>query len=992
MSARLRPPWGAWCRAALGAAAACALLAGGAAAQVAPDASWRTLRTEHFLVHFTPETEALARRAAAAAERAYGQLAAELPPPRGPIDLVVSDDVDFSNGYATTFPSNRIVVYANPPVDHPALRAYDDWNTLVVTHELVHVFHLDRSRGWWRAAQRVFGRSPFLFPNQYLPAWVTEGIAVYYESRLTGSGRIAGAQHRTLAGVAALGGAVPEAGALSLASSRFPGGEAAYAYGGLFVDYLARTRGDSGVAGFVEAVARQPIPFLQLDRAARRGFGVTFTRGWREWRDSLAASVAPWRTDSGGRAFAALSGPLWQAQGPRWTGDSTFVVGANTGREVPGAYRLSLDGGGRRIDRRNDATPNAVRGDGALVFAQIDFVNPYQLRSDLYVQAGGRERRLTRGARLSRPDARADGAIVAVRTDAGATHLVRVARDGGTIAPLTVPDAAVHWSEPRWSPDGTRIAAVRWESGGASQIVVLDTLGAVVRVLSGGRAVHGNPSWTRDGAVLFASDSSGRSQLYLARPEGDAAPVRLSNEAGALFHPELSPDGRSIAAVLLAADGYRIVAADAGEARASGARGDTTPPSSATSALFDRPAVPALPAVAPSEAPARAYSPWRSLRPTYWLPVLASGDAAETFVGAATSGQDVIGRHAYSAQLLVGTGTGLREYSAAYRYARLVQPVLDGGIQQTWDRSVVTDRDGARAGELRARERVAWLGATLSRPRVRTNAWANAAVEMEWNAYETDPAPLLGRLDPFFARGHRHPAARLGVGFGNTMRPLLSISPEDGVQLSATLRQRWLGDDVAPVTRSAVGVATAYRSLPFMPGFAHHVLAARVAAGWADDAATASFEAGGVSGGTLEVLPGVLVGEGARTFGVRGVPVAAQRGTRAVAGTLEYRAPIAVAGRGLAPLPVFVDRASFALFGEAASAWCPPSALGRAPCRRAGAARDWLSSAGAELDLDVALQYDVPYRFRFGVALPRPHAASGVSGGVRGFVTVGRAF
>jgi hypothetical protein len=203
-------------RATIASVALVGLVAGvsrGARAQVAPDNDWRTLRTEHFRVHFTPELEPLARRAAANAERAWAQLAAELPPPRGPVDLVVSDDVDVTNGYATTFPTNRIVVYAHPPVDNPSLRFYDDWNVLVVTHELAHIFHLDRSAGWWRVGQRVFGRSPFLFPNQYLPAWVTEGMAVYYESRLTGSGRVAGTHHRALAASAAPAGPRPRDGA-----------------------------------------------------------------------------------------------------------------------------------------------------------------------------------------------------------------------------------------------------------------------------------------------------------------------------------------------------------------------------------------------------------------------------------------------------------------------------------------------------------------------------------------------------------------------------------------------------------------------------------------------------------------------------------------------------------------------------------------------------------------------------------------------------------
>ena len=140
-----------------------------AAAAQAPHREHLTIRTEHFAIHFTRELEPLARHAAVQAERAYAALAEELVPPRGTIDLVVSDNVDYANGYATTAPTNRIVVYAHPPVDSPALRYNHDWMQLVITHELAHVFHLDRSRGMWRGLQYVFGRNPLLFPNNYSP-------------------------------------------------------------------------------------------------------------------------------------------------------------------------------------------------------------------------------------------------------------------------------------------------------------------------------------------------------------------------------------------------------------------------------------------------------------------------------------------------------------------------------------------------------------------------------------------------------------------------------------------------------------------------------------------------------------------------------------------------------------------------------------------------------------------------------------------------------
>jgi len=199
----------------------CAARATGA--QLPPNEDWHTIRTRHFRVHFTPPVEEEARRAAVNAERAYAELSTELVPPRGTIDLVVSDNVDFVNGYATPFPSNRIVVFAHPPTDASGLRNYDDWNALVVTHELTHIFHLDRSRGIWRFGQAIFGRNPLLFPNLYEPRWVLEGLAVYFESRLTGVGRLESSEHSMIARAAArlLGTAAP-AGAAGARQRRNP--------------------------------------------------------------------------------------------------------------------------------------------------------------------------------------------------------------------------------------------------------------------------------------------------------------------------------------------------------------------------------------------------------------------------------------------------------------------------------------------------------------------------------------------------------------------------------------------------------------------------------------------------------------------------------------------------------------------------------------------------------------------------------------------------
>ena len=150
-----------------------------------------------------------ALRASREAERAYLAISTELRPPTSRIDLVVSDAADYSNGVTTVFPSNRITVYLTPPSTTNSIGVYDDWLRLVITHELVHVFHLDRADGLWRVLQKLFGRAPALFPNAYQPGWVAEGIATYYESRFTAAGRMRGSYQTQLLRATARDGSWP---------------------------------------------------------------------------------------------------------------------------------------------------------------------------------------------------------------------------------------------------------------------------------------------------------------------------------------------------------------------------------------------------------------------------------------------------------------------------------------------------------------------------------------------------------------------------------------------------------------------------------------------------------------------------------------------------------------------------------------------------------------------------------------------------------------
>lgn len=923
-------------------------------AQVDPRGGWRTLRTTHFYLHFRPETESLARRAAVEAERAYVALSATLKRPRGMIDLVLSDDVDYSNGFASA-PVRRIVIYAHPPLDAGALRTHDDWLQLVITHELAHIFHLDRSRGIWRLGQYAFGRHPGLFPNLYSPRWFTEGLAVFYETELTGSGRLAGDGHRMIARADIIEPrGLPRIDELSLSTSRYPHGGLAYVYGSLLLEHAARTRGVASIGRMVELSSASLLPVL-----LRPSTGVDWTSEWRLLRDSLLAGMST----AGGQmsGWRQLRGGGRTVQAPRWLDSASIIYSYDGGRETAGAYRssaLTPNARPRRLGRRNSLDANTPLPDGSIVFAQLDYTDRFHVRSDLWLERGATQTPLTRGARLSQPDARgSDGMLVAVQGVPGASRLVLLHPDSASaIRLLTAGNADTGWAEPRWSPDGSRIAAVRWRRGGWNAIVTIDPATCAVRVLHESRTVNAMPAWLPAGQVVFASEATGSSQLYQVDPAaGDGvAPVRLTNAETGVFEPAPSSDGTSIAATLYRADGFHVVLASL--------------PLASFGAMPPVTTVSRLGPVDTSDAPSKPYRALRSLLPRFWEPRYEQGFAGATLYGAHISGSDALDRHAFVAEALRDSRTGAIEYSSTYWFRGLGQPEVALGTSTQWGYGSVRDTLGRRVAEVQQRARAVSAALTTSRPRIRSSSFLSAGATLQWNDFRINPADFADIANPFYRTKPTYRSAFLSGGISNLKRPSLSIAPEDGISLSATAEQTWVGEETPRTSRRIVTDARGFLGMN-LGAFAHHVLALRGAWGFADARAVSPFNVGGGSGSSVELVPGYSIGGNRRTFSVRGFSPATQTGTRAFASSAEVRWPLLAPSRGLPILPLFIDRVTATTFVDAGSAWCHSEP--RIPaCEGGRRSLGIMASGGAELIMDAAPRFDFAYRFRLGFAAP----------------------
>ena len=167
-----------------------------------PRLRFQTISTTRFDIHYHQGEEAQARRLAALAERVASELDTTLGRPSGRVQVILVDQSDLSNGWATPIPFNTIEIVAASPGGASLIGNTDDWLRLVFTHEYTHIVHLSRGQGWIGGLRRVFGRLPLLYPNLYLPKWQIEGIAVHEESLLTGQGRVPDKSFRAIADVA----------------------------------------------------------------------------------------------------------------------------------------------------------------------------------------------------------------------------------------------------------------------------------------------------------------------------------------------------------------------------------------------------------------------------------------------------------------------------------------------------------------------------------------------------------------------------------------------------------------------------------------------------------------------------------------------------------------------------------------------------------------------------------------------------------------------
>lgn len=987
-----------------------------------PNERWRTITTEHFRVTYPEHLEALGRRAAERSERAWDELVdVFVDPPDDRIDVLLTDHSDISNGFAGVTPSNRVVIHARPPVDFWSIGHSDEWLELVITHELVHILHLDLSLNpIGRVARSVFGRVsaewPF-FPELGTPRWVIEGLATWYETELTNAGRVHGTFNEMQIRTAILEGRFEDIGQASGRSPEWPTGNRAYAYGSHFFNHLTRKYGSDRMGAFAEAIARQWIPY-RIDGAGRSAFGVSLTEEWQLWKADLERDLA----DLDQRLLQL--GPITESNPlpgggrvtihPEVSPDGRYVAFATSDGNSDLQIRVyDVTTGETRSTGRTNGTPTIAWLPGnRLLVGQLELDGPYEAWADLYVrELDGSERRLTHGARVNQPAPSPDGSVaIAVQQGGGTNGLVHVDLSTGEVTPWVAPDPDVHWAYPTWSPDGSTVAVTRWEPEGYHDLVLLDAVsGEIVQRITRDRSLDMNASWTPDGAwLLWGSDRTGIMNVLAAPALGSGRvgdPILVTNVRTGAGYPAVGPSGSRLYFAAYHADGWFI------EETAFEPEERITAPRAGI--RFDAPGP--APQRGSSTEIAGDYSPWPTLGPKYWevattdvvsVPtvqvdslVLPGRELLGVGVGIQTGGRDLVGRHAWAAAATFAPAGDKFSGSATYQYGGLGNPLLSFSARQGWVGAGQTVTDMAADTVLvLERERGVSAGVTMLMPTWRRNLSFTLAGAMVWEAREVwDTA-----LRPTNAFRLSRPTARVeelsaSVSFNSTRAFAYQMGMSKGMSVfvsGRTTNDATLPDSltsVAGVDRSLNEVRGRVRgAVPlWRTGYGRQVLAVQVAGGVAEGpgAGIGHFRVGGASG-QAEQLTG-LEAFGGRFifFPVRGYAPSSRFGRYAWSGSVEWRIPLWLGNQGFRVWPIHLDRSMLSVFFDAGNAWGPDLS----PSGFVNTLQVALASAGAEVTTEVLALFDVQLRLRggFGVPLVR---VTGDGTSVRGWLRVGVPF
>lgn len=676
-------------------------------AQVDPKVAWRKIELPGFDLIYDANQQDLAFHYAAR----LSHLQTTLKPyfshfPKKTV-VVLNDNTDLTNGYATSIPYPLIMLFPVHPTAHESISEYGDWEWELLVHEYTHILSFETRRGIPKVLHYAFGS--IITPNQILPRWFLEGIAVDFETRFSAHGRLRSqiqdawlrvifknnlASNLNFAEINE--GSIPS----------FPYGSRPYLYGSVIWNEIIAQHGLSSVQNLHWSHGGR-MPFF-LEGGAENTLGTSYTslaaaslrdldRRLEEQRKSISQTPFPQLQPFPAKGVETFS-PALSPDGLKL---AYLSRSQNLRREVRFMQRkspteafsekdetrafasdIAEEQGARSPNPRvqlnlNEGPPAGTvtriswfPDSNAFVFDKVAERRWYSETSEImkYDLTTKKTKSLTPRQRARDPDISLDGKKLAfIGLDAGRTDLKLMNLETQKVEVLRSSALGDRLSNPVFLSNEEIFFLER--TGGVEKNYVFNLQSRQTReVLSDYRDLRF--VFFRSGSLYFVSGKSGVPNLYASRDLKTSR--RLTHVDGAIGASSFDERNQTLLVTSLTPEGQKIWTQDVKTTAIPAASPFVK---SLYEERYPKFSLPDFSTSGVSELQSKGYSPLSYMWPRYWLPTLNISSERSLF-GAFVSSQDPLGQHAYSLQLNYDTGTEKTSYLATY--SNLQTPLLIG--------------------------------------------------------------------------------------------------------------------------------------------------------------------------------------------------------------------------------------------------------------------------------------------------------------------------
>lgn len=657
-----------------------------AQSQLDPDIDWKQIKTEHFLIVYDAKFRNVAVQYAHYAEQAYTTLVPLYREAPAQTIVLINDNTDAANAFATSLPYPFINIYPVFPSSFDGIADHANWGYELIAHEFGHILTFEPSHGIFNPLRYILGA--VARPNFLLPRWFHEGVSVNLETLYTTQGgRLKSSQEfgdmralvesktLRLENLSRLNDSVPD----------WLGGRRPYLFGALLIHEIIRQKnGPQAIVDMVQSYS-SGVPYL-IQSTPKALLGKDFTELLDETYTRLEKnSEEQFKTIKSAISETGQQLPQtgYESHGPRISPDGQFLASIGRTDTRPNVLevikadeattfrklRIKVAYEGQKISRVS-WFPDSKR----ILFDDLKMFKRYSSFSDLFIYdiRQSTARQITKGLRASDGTVSPNGQLILFRQNLeGRTRLCTVDSNGENFKVVYEPDPQIRVSQPEFLDDKRFVFTERNPVGReVLKVKEFDNFDPPKELFADYVPAY-YPRLTSHG-LLFTSSKSGVPNIYLANADlTDARAV--TNTTTRTLEGDLHPLSKELFYSKQTGVGPRLFRLNFVNWNLH----PKMPPHVGSLIDYDWPKF-ELPLVNPNTTE-EDYSPWPHLIPRYWIPMALIIQEGWMFQGQ-TASQDPTGRHSYS--LLLGYDTVTTKMSAMGSYSNKTTPVqidLSGG-------------------------------------------------------------------------------------------------------------------------------------------------------------------------------------------------------------------------------------------------------------------------------------------------------------------------